>query len=431
MEVFSLKLIYVVMQKIKKIIKKIIGEKSINFIKIQIKVIKGVFIKIANKTIKINEKLIKKVEVFELKNKNVFCGYYDLEPIKNEKMLVHVTDKNADTKKDEIEIGYFDINNKQYKKIINTKAWCWQQGSRLKWSNKENNIIYFNDMENDKYCLRKYDLQNEKIIKTIPYPIYDMNKEETFGISINFSRLQRLRPGYGYNSLEDSTVDEKAPKNDGIFTIDMKKNVSKLILSLEELAKDVDEKLIYEHYINHISFSPDGDKIMFFHLWTEKASGLQWKNRLCVINIDGTDFKVLENIDLVSHYDWKNNNQLLITGIRIKQKTEFYRYYYIDSLKKEDIKDEFLTRDGHPVQKNNTDIFYSDTYPNTNCIQQLFEYDLNKRKYNILLEIFSNPKLESERRCDLHPKFIQKDNLILVDSTFKGKKRSVILLELK
>lgn len=420
------------MQKIKNIIKKIIGNKIIILVKTQIKIIKGFFIKITNKSIKKNNNLIEKIEVYELKNKNIFCGYYDLVPIKKDKMLVHVVDKNANTKRNSVEIGYFDINNKQYRKITDSKAWCWQQGSRLRWSETEDNVIYFNDVEKDRYCLRKYDVLNKKILKTIEYPIYDMNKDETFGISINFSRLQRLRPGYGYDYLKDLTIGKKAPKDDGIFTIDLDKGTSKLIISLEELAKLVDKDLKYEHYINHISFSPKGDKIMFFHLWTEKVQGIQWKNQLCLINIDGTDFKVLENTDIVSHYDWKNDNKILITGIRIKDKTEFYRYYDINSTEKEDVEDIELTQDGHPVQKQNSEIFYSDTYPNSNSMQKLFKYDLDKMEYSILMEVFSDPRLTSEKRCDLHPKLIENgEEIILIDSTFKKKKRSIVLIKLK
>ena len=34
-----------------------------------------------------NEKLVKNIEVYSIKGKNVFFGYYDLNPLKNDKYL--------------------------------------------------------------------------------------------------------------------------------------------------------------------------------------------------------------------------------------------------------------------------------------------------------------------------------------------------------
>ena len=307
-------------------------------------------------------------------------------------------------------------------------AWCWQQGSRLRWSNNDKNIVFYNDVDKENYCFKKYDISNNTLIDTVPFPIYDINKEETFGISLNFSRLQRLRPGYGYDAIEDYTKDDKAPRDDGLFLVDLKNKTKKLLVSLFDLAMLVDKELEFEHYLNHISISPEGNKIMFFHLWTDKR-WMGWRTQLCVINSDGSDLKILEDEDIVSHYNWKDENTLLITGIKNPSKENFYRLYYLDENTKKDIQNEHLRRDGHPSFEKTKKVFYSDTYPNKKHMQSVFEYDVNENKCEQLLQVFSDPRLVYEKRCDLHPK-LSSNNRIIVDSTYKGCKRSVIIINL-
>ena len=414
----------------KQFVKKILGEQFCHKISLTIKYIRGLKKVVTKRTLVVNSDKVEKIEEYSLKDKHVFCGYYDLVPIKDQKMLVHVLDKKGKTNVREIELGYFDMNDNKYVKITNTKAWCWQQGSRLRWSNKSKNIIYYNDIEGEHDCFREYDLEKNQIVQTIPYALYDIDPEEKCGIAINFSRLQRLRPGYGYSYLKDNTMGQNAPKDDGIFVVDLKTGTRKMLLSLYDLAKLTDDELKYEHYINHIAFSPDGSKILFFHLWTEQNQST-WKNELCVINIDGTNLKILENEYRVSHYDWKDNMELLITVIEKPGEKEFYCYYNVETGEKVRIENKNLKQDRHPVHAKNSKIFYSDTYPDENCMQQLFEYDTERNEYTLLVSVFSNLRLNDEKRCDLHPKLVKDANQILIDTTYKGCKRSVLIANLK
>lgn len=358
-----------------------------------------------------------------------FAGYYDLEPLKDEKLLVHVCDLDDKTSENKIEIGYFNVKNKQYQRITESSAWCWQQGSRLRWSNIENNTIFYNDVKNGEYCCIKYDIAKEKIIQVIPFAIYDMNFDETYGISLNFDRLQKLRPGYGYDSIKNEEELQNAPDDDGLFLVNMQTGRRELIISLGELAKNQDKKIMYKHYINHISFSKDGNKIMFFHLWDQKEK-FNWKTELCIYDMKNKNTKIIEQNDLVSHYNWKDNENILITGINYDNNEEFYRYYNIETNERVQLNN--ITRDGHPIHKEvNNNIFYSDTYPDFYDFQKLFKYDVIKRKKTRILNIYSEIKLNGEKRCDLHPKYIQNKDVLLIDTTFKQEKRSVLYIKLK
>ncbi|MCR5185760.1 MAG: hypothetical protein K6D97_01410, partial [Clostridia bacterium] len=325
------------------------------------------------------------------------------------------------TNKNSIEIGWFNINNNKYHKITDTHAWCWQQGSRLRWSNNKDVIIY-NDCIDNEYCCLFYNIMTNKIIQKVDYALYDITPNEKFGLSLNFSRLQRLRPGYGYDILEDHSKSKNAPDDDGVFLIDISNNSSKLIISLKNLAKLNDKEESYQHYINHISISPSGEKFIFFHIYVKEKS---WVTQLISANIDGTKMTILENEDLVSHYTWKSDDELLITGID-KSNSFYYRLYEVNGKYKKDITNKYLKQDGHPtfIAEN---VFVTDTYP-INNYQIVFTYDISKKLAKNIVKLYSDPRLFEERRCDLHPKIDHKNNLIFIDSTYKKGKRSVIMI---
>ena len=85
---------------------------------------------------------------------------------------------------------------------------------------------------------------------------------------MNFSRLQRLRPGYGYKIVPDYSENIKVPHEDGIFLYSFNNREQELLVSLIEISKVEPDKTMEnaEHYFNHISFSPYSNDFIFFHL---------------------------------------------------------------------------------------------------------------------------------------------------------------------
>ncbi len=418
--------------KIKTMIKKMIGQKKFNKIKKNIYFLIIFCTRKLHINIKTNKEYVEKKMSFYQKGKNIFCGYYDVQPLKNNLLLVETMKKGANPKKDKAEIGIYDINYRNnYKVITDTFAWSWQQGSRLRWSN-DDNYIFFNDYVDGKYCCKKYNIQNNEE-KVIPYPLYDIDRNEQKGISINFSRLQRLRPGYGYCNIIDKTMNNKAPKDDGVFLIDLNTFEKKLLISLEELAKISDDnKVKFEHYINHISFSPNGNLVMFFHIWNSDENPVfKWKTQLCIYDIENEKIDIIEKNDIVSHYNWIDNEKLLITGTNLKSYKGFYRIYDLKNKNKKEIKDEMLLNDGHPTMTSNSSIFISDTYPNKYSFQNLFMYDIKNNKYCLLLKVLAKYSEDPETRCDLHPKIMEKENIVAIDTTYRNDLRSVLLIKIR
>lgn len=380
----------------------------------------------------ISHEQILQVEHLKIDGKNVFFGYYDLQQFNDiqDKLLVHVCEKNADTKKDVVDIAYFDLKEKQYHTISKSHAWSWQQGSRLRWNPKNQKEILFNNVEDGRFVCQIWDVYSKEKVKTIPLPLYDIDQQLCYGLGVNFARLQRLRPGYGYNSLADNTEHEFIPQNDGIFRYDFKTDDVKLIISYDWLCKDLPDAESYQHYVNHLSISPDGKKFMFFHIWT-KDVGMKWTVRLCITDIDGCQIKVLEQDRTISHYTWKDNNTLLTTFINNNTNESCYAEYDVITGKRRVVGDGNIWMDGHPTYLNDGETFVTDSYPLAGNVQHMYLYDSHTYKRVPLVDVFHDPRLYEERRCDLHPRLTRDNRFVSIDTVYDGNKKSVLLFELK
>ena len=414
---------------IKQVIKLILGQSKWNHLVSIIKYVKTQsYFKLGRNSIfQLNEEWEKKE--YYVEGKHTFFGYYDIAQmnIEEDKILAHVVKHNAVTSNDRAIVGYFSITEKKFVQITTTRAWCWQQGARLRWHPLNSNRIILNDVEDEHYIARVVCLDTKETERVIPMALYDIDNNFTYGLSLNFSRLQRLRPGYGYDTLNDETETENAPSKDGIFYLDLRSNQIKLLISLKDLANDVDSEMKYQHYINHISIAPDGKSFIFFHIWNVPEFR-NWKTRLCVYNLKTGKNRILEEKDKVSHYDWKGNEELLVTCYTEK-KEQYYAIYNTITGEKKNLTNVCLNKDGHPSFYANETKFISDTYPLEHNLQTLFEYDINTNVQKEIVEAYSSPLLYGEQRCDMHPRLALSEKYITFDSTYSDNRRKIILLK--
>lgn len=239
--------------------------------------------------------------------------------------------------------------------------------------------------------------------------------------------LQRLRPGYGYNRLDDQTVAERIPQNDGIYKVDLQTGNEKLLISYERLSHNCKTAATENHYINHISISPNGSKFMFFHVVADE-NNMKWKTRLFVSDKDGQTCKLVEDRYVVSHYCWKNDQTLLITAIFDGQ--TFYEEIDLSDMSRQRIVCDQLRRDGHPTYLKQNSCIITDTYPNLEGIQTVLYADIYSKEVKTLASIKHYPFLFGEKRCDLHPRVANSNRYIAVDTLYKGKNRKMIVFSL-
>ena len=339
-----------------------------------------------------------RIELKEVDNScGNFWGYYDKSPINQENILYNSFDKNKkynvrDSKKIDIFLNY--------NKVSETNTWNWQQGSMLTWLDK--NRFIHNLYRDGEYISKIIDTKkNEE--KVIDYPIYSMSKDGNFSVSLNFSRLAKLRPDYGYFNSDYSNI-EKVDFNDGIYYIDLLKNERKLIISFKTLLEFCPRKEMEEawHKVNHIEISPNGSRVMFHHRWFDD-SGRKW-SRLITANVDGSGLFLLSDDDMVSHCIWKNDEE--IAGW-LRKKDIGDRYYLLKD-RSSDYKiigEGILTEDGHPSFSKDGKWMLTDTYPDKSRMCNLLLFNLEDTRLVRLGKFFSPFKYYGETRCDLHPRF--------------------------
>ncbi|MDZ7799156.1 MAG: hypothetical protein U5L76_06180 [Patescibacteria group bacterium] len=418
--------------KLKNNIKKILGERRIKYVffilncsRLSIQRIKKGLI---NKKM-ILHKPIKKITEISLPNKEIFFGYYDKTPFSydNNKILINIANKKYNSKNKPLIIGYYNVRTKKITKLMQTKTWCWQQGCRLQWY-KNNNSILYNTLIDNQYGSVIQDINTKKILKKINYPIYDINKSKKIGISVNFSRLERLRPGYGYSNKKDPTKDIRAPKNDGVWKINIEKNSKKLLYSLNYLSKIEPKKSMIdaEHYINHVCFNPSGNRFLFFHLWAKNG---RMYSRAFTSDINGKKLFLLTNENFVSHYAWKSNSELCIFAYHNDKGHKYYLYEDLTN-KKGVLGENKLNEDGHPTFFSKNKKMITDTYADKQGYQHLLIYDFKKDRIEKLGKFFMHPVINVDYRCDLHPRINKGGDIICIDN-LKLNKREIYIIYLK
>ena len=154
-----------------------------------------------------------------------FFGYYDKSPwdksgryiLANE---IAFADRQPEAK-DALTVGMVDLkDNDNYIPLGTTTAWSWQQGTMLQWVGAADREVVFNSITDNEPSATVLDVHSAKS-RTLPRPIYALSADGKQAVSLDFARLHRLRPGYGYASYKEKFADEAAPDKLGIGHMDM------------------------------------------------------------------------------------------------------------------------------------------------------------------------------------------------------------------
>ena len=360
-------------------------------------------------------------------NYDYFFGYYDKSPwdITNRYMLcMKATDTSKNVSPNEpLEILLIDTQNDNKSEIIaKSNSWNVQQGCMAQWLGPsfDKKIIY-NDFRDNHYCSVIFDVfTKEETI--IDMPVYSVSSDGKFALTLDFSRLHRLRPGYGYSNILDATANEKIPDSPCIWKIDLEKNETVPYLYYKDFYEFETRKEMNnaEHKVNHIMISPDNDKFMVIHRW---YVGAKKYSRLITCELSTKKMYNLSDDDMVSHCYWKNNDEI----IAFENKKESGSGYYLmkDKTKEYFHLWEHIKSDGHPSYSPDGKLIITDTYPNRDRIQIL---KLSNEITNVVIgKVFSPFKYDNDTRCDLHPRWSRDGKKICFDGCFEGNRGLYII----
>ena len=360
-----------------------------------------------------------------------FFGYYDKSPWNaNESKMIFLrakqTYKNV-APKESADIILHDCKKNINEVIGKTNSWNVQQGCMLQWIGpKYDKQIIYNDFRQGKFCAICYDIISKKEIKEYSMPIYSVSSDGKFALTLDFSRLHKLRPGYGYSNLEKKQqIVEKCPKEACIWKIDLYSGECVPILKYEELKNFEHNETMDNaiHKVNHIMISPDNERFMVLHRWIK---GKKKYTRLLTIDIDGRNIYNLLDDGMISHCCWKDPEYILAWA---HKETEGTHYYLLkDKTKEYEIKwKEKLISDGHPSYSLDKRFVVTDTYPNRSRISNIYLINTKDDEVKSIVQVFSPFRYDNEVRCDLHPRWDKVGQKICFDATFSGKREIYIV----
>lgn len=300
-----------------------------------------------------------------------------------------------------------------------TTAWCWQQGCMLQWRPGHEGQVIFNDRDGEHYVSRIVDVRTGQS-RTVPSPIYAVSPDGRTAVTTDFRRLSWARPGYGYNGIDDPYRDQAAPRESGIWRVNLETGEIALIISLAQVAAIPWRYGSFHgqiHWFNHLLINPSGTRFVFLHRWRQpQASG--FRTRMLSANLDGTDLRVLIDSGFVSHFIWRDAMHVLAYSRRNPQEPwGFLLWEDREQGGVEEIgKGVMGPGDGHCNYLPGNEWIVCDTYPDANRKQHIYLYHVPTNRRVDLISLVSPPEYAGEWRCDTHPRVSRKGQYLCIDS---------------
>jgi len=367
-------------------------------------------------------------------DKDIFFGYYDVTPFgPGDRTLLAMrrpAEPVAQAAGTPVELGVYRIGDPapRFRRFGLSTAWCWQQGCRLQWwrDGTDGRVIY-NRTDHGRHEAVIQSVETGEILSVFERPVYSVAADGASAVTLNFARLQHMRPGYGYGDLDDPFESEAAPREDGLWQVDLVTGGNRLLLSLAEIAAFQPESSMQgaKHYFNHLLWSPDGSRFFFLHLW-QAPQGRRY-SRAFVWERATRKFVFLGAKDHFSHHWWISEDRLLAYSTH-HDTGRHYHLYRLAEGARDVVAPDLLLEDGHPsTSPLDASLLLTDTYPDPAGDQHLLLYDGRGDRLLRVGDFYSPPAFRGEVRCDLHPRWSRRGTLVCVDSAHRGQRRLCLL----
>ncbi len=362
-------------------------------------------------------------------------GYYDklqFDPTGRYALGMKVTfERRSPTPSDVISIGMVDLKaGDLWVELGESRAWCWQQGCMLQWRPNSKSEMMWNDRQGDQFVCHILDVHS-RTKRTLPHPFYTVSPDGRTAVAPDFRRIQDMRPGYGYAGLPDPHTGDLAPKDSGIFRLDIETGKQDLIISIADIARlgqipgnPKDAK----HYFNHLLFNTDGSRFVFLHRWRIKGQS-GFGTRMLTARPDGTDIHVVDDYGRTSHFIWRDERRILAWAWHPSHENAFYLYQ--DGTKSVEVVGKVaMPQNGHCSYLPGNRWILNDTYPDKERKQHVYLYNVATGKKVLLGSFYLPPEYKGEWRCDTHPRFSPDGRSVVIDSPHGGNGRQMYLIDI-
>jgi len=348
------------------------------------------------------------------------------------KVYFQSRDVKADDRGD---IGYFDLQDaNKWTKIGETTAWNWQQGARLMWRPKSEEIVW-NDRADDgkSYVCRVHNFRTGAK-RTLPRPIYDVSPDGATALTHDFERMNLFK-GTEYVGIEDIYEQDFAPSRTGIWKMNMESGRSELIMPLDRMATIAYPKgnpKTGHLYFFREGWNSSGNRFVAFIKDPANKLFQAWS-----MAADGTDVRYLYYNP--SHHSWLDDDHILDYGKQTPPGggEPVGGYYVFKDDGTGQAKEQLWESkyDGHDsyLPGPGGDWIITDTYV-IGGFQYLFLYHRPTKFFIPLAKLKSTaelvPNFTGEYRVDLHPRFSRDGRIVCIDATHEGMGRQMYVIDI-
>ncbi|MCA9069648.1 MAG: hypothetical protein KDA84_12025 [Planctomycetaceae bacterium] len=366
-------------------------------------------------------------------------GYYDklqFDPTSRYVLGMEVAfESRSPTAEDVIKVGLVDLEaGDRWVELDQSRAWNWQQGCMLQWLPGSATEVIWNDRQNNRYVCRILDVKTG-VGRTVPHPVYSVSPDGKSAVTPDFSRIQDVRAGYGYAGIPDPYADDLAPKDSGVFHINLTTGESKLILSLAEIAdlgEIPDKQPGIKHYFNHLLFNPDGSRFIALHRW--RYPNGRRLTRLITARPDGTDIRIVVPNGYASHFIWRDNEHILAQSRNWLGNSGWGDFLFEDKPGGGDVKEighGVLDPNGHLTYLPGNKWILNDTYPKgKDRIQTPHLYHIATKRRFDLGHFHLPPVYTGEWRVDTHPRLSPNSRYVCIDAPVENQGRQLHLIDI-
>ncbi len=326
---------------------------------------------------------------------------------------------------DRLEVGTIDLKDDDaWRTVAQTSAWCWQQGCMLQWRPGTESEIVYNDRDGDRFVAVVHDVRTGER-RTLPRPVYTLSDDGRCGLSLNFARVARTRPGYGYEGVSDPGADDPHPADDGVWRMDLDTGEHELVVSIDQLSRHDPPAPTEDttQWVNHLLINPGASRFILLHRW--RGAPHRLATRMFTANLDGSDLRRAD-VEDASHFIWADEQRILSWDDRSGTSPGYYiTPWHTDDAQQ--IGAGTLTQDGHITVCPDGRWLLTDEYPNPDGFRPLILFHLESGRRIDLGRFHSPMPNQTELRCDLHPRWDRRGTQVCIDSIHEGTRQMYVL----
>lgn len=381
-------------------------------------------------------------------------GYYDRDPFSpgNQYHLFFQFDQQARLPRpgELARVGVVDVDSGESRVVMETRAWCHQQGAMAQWIPGTRDQFVVNDFRQgtsgrEVPIARVYTTGGEHV-RDYDYPVYRLAPDGRHAATLNFARITRRGYAYASAPLPEAPVPDLDA--DGLFLLDLHAGERALILSYRHVldhhpdAADFDlngERALdlWYHWMNHAGFNSDGSRVMVLH----RKRMLWWKTYMWTCRLDGSDplcslpHEAWQKYG-ISHQLWgRTPREILIDGKphsgpdAATPGRRGHAYLVFDERAGFDAPEPLAAGTGYQGHLNfspDGEWLVADTYPREG-VQYLCLTRVADGETRQIGAFHHAGDLKGDVRCDLHPRWSGDGRYLSVDTIHHGRRAIMVV----